>query len=270
MVRHLHSPLFYYSRDIDRIDLSTFLKDVPLSNLQYKLRELIRGGEMINNSVNPSTVYDIESNVENIKAYRYFHHDMLRMYFLWKIEGRRFFDWHPELFQDVYDEWWEYDSVPQRLVSKEKPDFPSEYAYKWLENIQKEVRAKLKILRTKQRALNTPTVKDSALKIIHYNSKTGTGSINDKDFKFNRGKKGGMMFRLFDRLYENINQPINRYDVLEAISFYEAGQEPDSNNSTLETKAISNITTKIREKTGLSTHELVVNNGDVTLLGRKE
>ncbi len=116
---------------------------------------------------------------------------------------------------------------------------------------------------------NLKPIEENKLPIIIYNEITGIGTVNGNNFRFARGRKGGMMFRLFARLYKRMNQSINRFDVLEAISFYESGQESDSNNSTLETKAITNVVSKIRDKTGLNQQELVVNNGDVTLVGRK-
>lgn len=88
---------------------------------------------------------------------------------------------------------------------------------------------------------------------IEYNSTTGVGILRKKSFKL---KDDQPEFVLFKELYENYNEPVKRDDVLKIF------KRPDSSAATI---AINNLVKKIRTRTGLTTEELVLNNGNVTL-----
>lgn len=101
---------------------------------------------------------------------------------------------------------------------------------------------------------------------ISYNSVTGIGSVDGKPFKF---KDHQPEFRVFELLFNKINEKIIRYDVLVATHFYEDGEDINKNKKTLETANINNVAKRIRKITGLSTEQLILNNGNLTLLGKK-
>ena len=99
---------------------------------------------------------------------------------------------------------------------------------------------------------------------IEYNPITGDGIVNTTSFKF---KDHQPEYRLFKLLCEKVNNKIQRYDVLVAIHFYEDGADIEPARKSLETEEINKVVKKIRGKTGLTTKQLVNNNGNVTLLG---
>ena len=101
---------------------------------------------------------------------------------------------------------------------------------------------------------------------ISYNEKTGIGRVGEKKFKF---KDHQPEYRIFAKLYENINKKLNRYDVLELAHFYEEGEDPDPARKNAETETINEIAKSLRKKTGLNTEQLVMNNGNLTLVGNK-
>jgi len=114
-----------------------------------------------------------------------------------------------------------------------------------------------------------PTVKATgpvsvATANISYNEKTGIGRVGSTKFKFKDHKPE---YRIFAKLYENINKKLDRYDVLELAHFYEYGEEPDPARKNAETETINTITKEIRKRTGLNTEQLVMNNGNLTLVG---
>lgn len=101
---------------------------------------------------------------------------------------------------------------------------------------------------------------------ISYNEKTGIGHVGSKKFKFKDHKPE---YRIFAKLYENINKKLNRYDVLELAHFYEDGEDADPTRKNAETETINAIAKEIRKRTGLNTEQLVMNNGNLTLVGRR-
>jgi hypothetical protein len=188
-------------------------------------------------------------------------------YSLWKLKVRKFLKENGLLNQS--DSFLEADEVTEVKNNLEVLTNLHQNYSELVIPIREETKKKLIILRE----LRRKDEKDSAKlpKVITYYPKVGRGKINDKSFSFNKPKKGvGKAFRLFAKLYEKMNEPVNKYDVLQAIGFYEEGEEQDLHKSVLESKAIADIATKIREKTGLNTNELVVNGGDITLFGKKQ
>lgn len=88
---------------------------------------------------------------------------------------------------------------------------------------------------------------------IKYNSSTGSGTLRRKDFKL---KDNQPEFFLFKELYESYNEPIKRTKILKILN------HPDDSDATF---AINDLAKKIRSRTGLTTKELVLNNGNITL-----
>lgn len=102
--------------------------------------------------------------------------------------------------------------------------------------------------------------------IISYNTVTGIGYINNVIFKF---RDNTSAFRVFKILFEKINKKINRYDILVAAHFYEDGEDVDKSRKTSETSKINDVAKKIRIRTGLNTKQLIMNDGNLTLVGKK-
>lgn len=102
---------------------------------------------------------------------------------------------------------------------------------------------------------------------IYYNPETGRGIINDHKFKF---KDHQPEYRVFKVLYENINNRVLRYTILVQAHFYEEGEDIDTSRKVQETNTINSIAKTIREKTGLNTEQLVLNNGNLTLIGIRD
>ena len=120
----------------------------------------------------------------------------------------------------------------------------------------------------KQELLGSQSSVNSKIKTnieISYNEVTGRGhAVKEFSFKDNTSE-----FRVFKLLYENINNKITRYDILVTAHFYEEGEDIDKERKSQETFKINEIVKNIRTKTGLDTKQLVNNNGNLTLLGRK-
>lgn len=106
----------------------------------------------------------------------------------------------------------------------------------------------------------------SAMVDIIYNEKTGIGHIGNKKFKFKDHKPE---YRIFAKLYENMNKKLNRYDVLELAHFYEEGEDINPARRNAETETINTVAKEIRKRTGLNTEQLVMNNGNLTLVGTR-
>ena len=101
---------------------------------------------------------------------------------------------------------------------------------------------------------------------IEYNPATGKGFHGSREFTLG---DGSAEHRLFSKLYEKINTRISRYDVLELIRFYEDGEDSDPARKNAETESINTVTKKIRARVGLTPKQLVLNKGNLTLLGTK-
>ncbi len=110
--------------------------------------------------------------------------------------------------------------------------------------------------------------------VIEYNDITGKGNVNSarghKEFTI---KDGSPEYKVFKMLYAKLGKKsgkLERLEVLVAGGFYEDHQqELDPTRKTAETALINDIAKNIREKTGLNTKELVMNNGNLTLLATK-
>jgi len=109
---------------------------------------------------------------------------------------------------------------------------------------------------------------------IHYNSKTGIGFIGLKRFKF---KDNQTEYKVFPELYKNINRKVLRKKLLDLIGFTESKElsnQYDSKGNKLigkqsATYKINELVKKIRKRTGLNTNQLVNNNGNLILVGKK-
>lgn len=101
---------------------------------------------------------------------------------------------------------------------------------------------------------------------VYFNPATGRGYAYGKEFKFSIN---GKEYRIFSKLYENINKRIGRTTILELAHFYEEGEDPDPVRRIIETETINKITKNIRKKTGLDNKQLNINRGSLTLVGKK-
>lgn len=116
----------------------------------------------------------------------------------------------------------------------------------------------------------------SVLTEIYYNKQTGIGYAHTKRFKFKNDQEE---FSVFAKMYDRINKPISRIQVLKLSGYQEeksGGLDRLANNSkrkpsihTSATYFINDLAKKMRERTGLNTDQIVNNNGELTLVGRK-
>ena len=108
---------------------------------------------------------------------------------------------------------------------------------------------------------------------IYYNKQSGDGYANNKKFKF---KNHRPEYKIFAEPYDglsnkNLNSTVSRERVLVLMESYKEGekQADDSEAKTGDTLEINELTKTIREKTGLNTEQLSINNGSLTLFGKK-
>ncbi|MEK7645134.1 MAG: hypothetical protein AAB391_02355 [Patescibacteria group bacterium] len=78
----------------------------------------------------------------------FYYHDVRKMYLRWKAAVRKFLDRDKEAFEDEREIFSETDSVCSFPLTYEEPNFPNLEGDKELFNINKETRAKLKVLRS--------------------------------------------------------------------------------------------------------------------------
>jgi len=114
------------------------------------------------------------------------------------------------------------------------------------------------------------------LATIYYNTKTGLGYANGKRFRIKNNQPD---FRVFNAMWRKIGTPIPRVEILKL-----AGQtdiiSPDLNSLTQNTSRkssehnsatyfINNLAKKMRKITGLNIDNICLNNGSLTLVGKK-
>lgn len=110
---------------------------------------------------------------------------------------------------------------------------------------------------------------------IHYNFKTGIGFVDGKRFKF---KDDQPEYILFDRLYKQIGKRLLKKEVLKILKVDTEKpflKEPEwigrkrKDTEITHTYIINELVKKMRKRTGLNPNELVNNNGNLTLVGKK-
>lgn len=98
-----------------------------------------------------------------------------------------------------------------------------------------------------------------------YYQKAGIGTINRSDFKLHTKEKR----RVFEELYLHMSEPIPRQRVLKLIGFYDEDEIPNTAYRANETYKINQLVKELRGDTGLNPRQLVNNNGDLTLIGKR-
>lgn len=98
-----------------------------------------------------------------------------------------------------------------------------------------------------------------------YYQKAGIGTVNGSDFKLHTKEK----CKIFEELYLRMGEPIPRQRVLKLIGFYDEDEMPNTAQKANETYGINKFVKELRDDTGLTTRQLVNNNGDLTLIGKK-
>lgn len=109
---------------------------------------------------------------------------------------------------------------------------------------------------------------------IYYNCQSGIGFINGKRFKF---KDDQLEYKVFPELYKNINLKVLRKKVIDLMGFTESKEFLNSDDNKGNkfivkqnaTYRINELAKKIRKRTELNTNQLVNNNGNLTLVGKK-
>jgi len=162
------------------------------------------------------------------------------------------------------------------ITKKDKPDpidlfdrtvNPQQYQIGQNEKIINELK-KINIVneqgqKESNKSINTQTEPNTTPKVI-YNNKTGVGFIGKKQFKF---KNHQPEFFVFGEMYEKIENPILRKEVLQISS--KSKNYKESTRHDTETYFINNLASKMRKRTGLNATQIVNNNGDLTLVGKK-
>jgi hypothetical protein len=100
---------------------------------------------------------------------------------------------------------------------------------------------------------------------VYYHAASGKGWANGKEFVF---KDHQPEYRLFARLYAQIGEPVKRTEVLEILGLPPDDEKAPGMNHTA-TFHINDLVKKMRTRTTLKTHELVLNNGNITLVAQK-
>ncbi len=101
---------------------------------------------------------------------------------------------------------------------------------------------------------------------IYYNQKTAVGDINGREFRF---KPDSPVAEIFSSLWGMMGTPLKRQDVLIISSFYKEGQDPDPARRSAETLHLTKMAKAIRSALKIAPSELINNDGNLTLLGKK-
>lgn len=104
---------------------------------------------------------------------------------------------------------------------------------------------------------------------IFYDKNTGRGYVKGKPFTF---KNDQPEYLVFDRMYSNINYPISKEEILELCQYNEDKpriSEHKSEHYASGTYLINNLAKKMRKRIGLTPDQIVLNNGSLTLVGKK-
>lgn len=171
-----------------RLELNSYLK-VPIFRWRDKINELLDVADDLIGMTNESTYPSSDINP-------YYHHDMVRLYRLWKTDSWKLFQQDMTHFSEEYDFFSAPDSVPFMPLKKESPDFHLAYGFKWLENIRNEVKekkpyllaAKKKILRFHSGGLGITSI---AVVRVREDEKSYSVILNDSKIVTMRRKSGG-------------------------------------------------------------------------------
>ena len=125
---------------------------------------------------------------------------------------------------------------------------------KYLRQKKDEVSASI---RNKEKIRNNPKST-----VIYFNKDNGTGEARKK-FKFSKKSRPYLIFSL---LYNSINTPITRGEVLDVMGLLEEGEKEKGSQKIDNTQRITQLSKLIRKKTGLTNKELV-QDGGLMLLG---
>jgi hypothetical protein len=157
-------------------------------------------------------------------------------------------------FEGVFYEYEYFSDMPQKKYAD--MGILESKAYDFFSAVEPAEREKVYVMMVNQTEFENTykaLFSDSIKRIIAYNPVTGVGTLRKKNFKF---KDNQPEFILFKMLYENFNEPVKRELVLKTL------HKQEGKTATL---AINDIAKKIRTRTGLTTKELVLNNGNITL-----
>lgn len=95
---------------------------------------------------------------------------------------------------------------------------------------------------------------------IYYNYASGIGFINSKEFKF---RVHTPECKVFELLYRKINQRVSKDEIIRASGL------PIPRTESGKMYTINDIAKKIRAKTKLDNRNVVLNDGNLTLIGKK-
>jgi hypothetical protein len=128
--------------DSNRMDLANYLKNLPDHSLLNGVNILIEAGMEI-------TAYTDNAVANQYgKTNLFYYHDIRKMYIKWRAIARKLLDKNKKHVLDELEIFNETDSISSVPLHTEEADFPNIQGDRELENVNKEVREKLKILRS--------------------------------------------------------------------------------------------------------------------------
>lgn len=94
---------------------------------------------------------------------------------------------------------------------------------------------------------------------IFFDEKTGRGYANGKTFKLQKSKTP---YKIFEAIYQNFNNPLHKEKVISLMGI------SDKSDST-QMYSINQAAKDLRTRTGLGTNAIVLNFGEISLVGEK-
>ncbi|MFA6094662.1 MAG: hypothetical protein WC757_02135 [Candidatus Paceibacterota bacterium] len=224
------------------MDLSSFLSEYSLGDTECKLNELLRGSDTILLYTFDPTVsmYAKLATKDNENAYRYYHHDVRKMYYLWKVQVFKLLKNNPILFEGQSNKFNDLDTVPYDAIAYDsRPDFPCNYGYEWLKNIFIETRQRSKIIR-------------EMLKKVKRRLSVGEIEFDkERHLLSKKGKEPILLEDTWFRFYDYMNdKPLKKQIPWSGVYEASTGDDVDSPNTTEDQKrrTVDGYKRKINEK----------------------
>ncbi len=207
----------YNKVDKGRINIAELFSGCDDKDLKKKLALLVEIGK---NLIVYSSERSLESFMElatNDQKFRYYHHDLKKIYCEWKYKVRIMLETNKKLFDDEYKEFCDVDIVGTDTLEEELPDYPCNYGVKWIENIHREVISKHKFLQKAEDKYIKYLKEDGVQKLKGLPPKFGW---EDVSMKFVDNLK--VQISVLDRVTGN------KYYSFDELGFYKRSQNEDN------------------------------------------
>lgn len=137
---------FYYDIKHPRMNLAKFLAGMNNRDISGQLDLLIDGVKTIIVHSSDRSSGNMAHGAVNEEKFQYYHHDVKNMYQKWRNNARTLFKNKKEVFSDEFKEFEAVDSVSEYFYMEERADFPSDFAFRLLEKINRETLFKARVL----------------------------------------------------------------------------------------------------------------------------